>query len=81
MVEETKTQETAAPSESVVKKDSVVDAVFDTLTAWTVHGLEAAQRGLEASARWLDGRAKVVEKLATKIGEKQTEPPAQTAQA
>lgn len=47
--------------------ESVVDEVFDALTAWAAQGLTAAKRGLEASARWLDGTAKVVGELATKL--------------
>jgi hypothetical protein len=55
------------------EKDSVIDAVFDTATAWAVYGLGAAKRGFEATARWLDGRAKVMGELATKL---ETAPPA-----
>jgi hypothetical protein len=50
------------------KRESVVDEVFDTVTAWAAQGLVVAKRGLEASAKWLDGRAKVVGELATKLG-------------
>jgi hypothetical protein len=60
------TTETAAPGPEK-KHESVVDAVFDTVTAWTAKGLAATKRGLEATARWLDGRAKVVGDLATKL--------------
>ena len=49
------------------KAESIVDDVFDTVTAWAAQGLTAAKRGLEASARWLDGRAKVVGDLADKL--------------
>jgi hypothetical protein len=49
------------------EKDSVIDAVFDTATAWAVYGLGAAKRGFEATARWFDGRAKVMGELATKL--------------
>lgn len=54
----------AAPAK---KNESVVDDVFDAVTAWAAQGLTAAKRGLEASARWLDGRARVVGELATKL--------------
>jgi hypothetical protein len=47
--------------------DSIIDAVFDTATAWAVYGLGAAKRGFETSARWLDARAKVMGELATKL--------------
>lgn len=47
--------------------ESIVDGVFDTVTAWAAKSLSVAKRGLEASARWLDGRAKVVGELATKL--------------
>ena len=50
------------------KPESLVDGVFDAVTAWAAQGLTVAKRGLEAGARWLDGRAKVVGELATKIG-------------
>lgn len=52
---------------ATTKPDSIVDEVFDTVTAWAAKGLGAAKRGLEASARWLDARAKVVGELATKL--------------
>ena len=52
--------ETATP-------ESIVDEVFDTMTAWAAQGLSAAKRGLEASARWLDARAKLVGELAAKL--------------
>jgi hypothetical protein len=57
--------DTAAPA---TKRESVVDEVFDTVTAWAAKGLGAAKRGLEASAKWLDAQAKVVGELATKLG-------------
>lgn len=49
------------------KAESLVDDVFDTVTAWAAKGLDVAKRGLEASARWLDARAKVVGELAHKL--------------
>jgi len=49
------------------EKDSIIDAVFDTATAWAVYGLDAAKRGLETSARWMDARAKVTGELAKKL--------------
>ena len=58
----------AEATEATAKKaESVVDGVFDSLTAWAAQGLTAAKKGLEASARWLDSRAKVVGELATKL--------------
>lgn len=62
-------QELTAPATSAAttKQDSVVDEVFDTVTAWAAQGLDVAKRGLEASARWLDARAQVVGELATKL--------------
>jgi hypothetical protein len=61
----------AAPmtaADNVEKKDeSMVDVVFDTVTAWTARSLVATKRGLEAAARWLEARAKVVGDLATKL--------------
>lgn len=66
--EETSKQElTAPPAATAAKPESVVDEVFDVVTAWAAQGLGAAKRGLEASARWLDDRAKVVGELATKL--------------
>jgi len=57
-----------ATEESAAKKaESIVDGVFDTVTAWAAKGLGVAKRGLEASARWLDARAKVVGDLANKL--------------
>jgi predicted kinase len=47
--------------------DSIIDAVFDSATAWAVYGLGASKRGLEATARWLEARAKVIGELATKL--------------
>jgi hypothetical protein len=47
--------------------DSIIDAIFDTATAWAVHGLGAARRGLETSARWLEARAKIMGELANKL--------------
>lgn len=62
------TAATAATATSTTKKpESLVDEVFDTVTAWAAKSLGAAKRGLEASARWLDARAKVVGELATKL--------------
>jgi hypothetical protein len=58
---------TAATEASAKKAESIVDEVFDTVTAWAAKGLVAAKRGLEASARWLEGRAKTVGELATKL--------------
>lgn len=49
------------------EKDSVIDAVFDTATAWAVYGLGAAKRCFEVTARWLDQRAKIMGELATKL--------------
>lgn len=61
------TAPTLETNAEVVKKDSVVDALFDTATAWAVQGLKGTQRGLEAAAHWLEGRAKVIGELAVKI--------------
>ena len=47
--------------------NSIVDAVFDSATAWAVYGLGASKRGLEATARWLEARAIVMGELATKL--------------
>lgn len=49
------------------EKDSMIDAVFDSATAWAVSGLGASKRGLEATARWLEARAKVMGDLANKL--------------
>jgi hypothetical protein len=57
----------ATEGDATKKPESLVDEVFDTVTAWAAKGLGAAKRGLEASARWLDARAKVVGELATKL--------------
>jgi hypothetical protein len=57
----------ATATETTKKPESLVDEVFDSVTAWAAKGLGAAMRGLEASARWLDARAKVVGELATKL--------------
>jgi hypothetical protein len=59
--------EAASTTASESEKESIVDHVFDTVTAWTAKGLEATKRGLEVSARWLDARAKAVGDLATKL--------------
>lgn len=67
LVTETTEAATAATEASVKKAESIVDDVFDTVTAWAAKGLVAAKRGLEASARWLEGRAKTVGELATKL--------------
>jgi hypothetical protein len=66
----TKTSELVATEEIPTAKEpeSIVDEVFDTVTAWAAKGLAVAKRGLEASARWLDGRAKTVGDLASKLG-------------
>ncbi len=47
--------------------DSIIDAVFDSATAWAIYGLGASKRGLEATAHWLEARAKVIGELATKL--------------
>lgn len=47
--------------------NSIIDAVFDSATAWAVYGLGASKRGLEATARWLEARAKVMGELAHKL--------------
>ena len=52
------------------KIDSIVDNVFDKVTAWAAQGLTAAKKGLEASARWLEGTAKQAGELATKLAHK-----------
>lgn len=63
------TNETTPAHESATEaKPSVVDAVFDRLTALAAKGLVQAKNGLEAGARWLDGRAKIFGELATKLG-------------
>lgn len=67
---ESTTQDLTAASASTAaatKPESVLDEVFDTVTAWAAQGLDVAKRGLEASARWLDARARVVGELATKL--------------
>lgn len=56
--------------ETAKKLDSVVDHVFDTVTAWAAQGLTAAKNGLEASARWLDARAKLAGDLASKLAQR-----------
>jgi hypothetical protein len=56
-----------AAGATVKEAESIVDGVFDTVTAWAAKSLKVAKRGLEASARWLDSRAKVVGELATKL--------------
>lgn len=61
------TQELAKGPAPVAKPESVVDEVFDVVTAWAAKGLVAAKRGLETSARWLDERAKLVGELANKL--------------
>jgi hypothetical protein len=61
------TEASAATEAAARKPESIVDEVFDTVTAWAAKGLGAAKRGLEASARWLEGRAKTVGELATKL--------------
>ncbi|MDB4935630.1 MAG: hypothetical protein JWP87_2602 [Labilithrix sp.] len=58
----------ASAAAANAKRDSVVDDVFDTVTAWAAQGLVVAKRGLEASAKWLDAQAKVVGELANKLG-------------
>ena len=58
--------------------NSIIDALFDTATAWAVHGLGAAKRGFEASAHWLETRAKIMGELATKLA---AEPEAATKEA
>ena len=66
-VDATAATATATDAAATKKPESIVDEVFDTVTAWAAKGLGAAKRGLEASARWLDARAKVVGELATKL--------------
>jgi hypothetical protein len=61
------TKENTPAVETAKKLDSVVDQVFDTVTAWVAQGLTATKKGLEISARWLDGRAKVAGDLASKL--------------
>jgi hypothetical protein len=63
-------KDTTPAVETAKKLDSVVDNVFDKVTAWAAQGLTAAKKGLEASARWLDGRAKVAGELATKLAQR-----------
>lgn len=63
----TETAKALAAEPSAEKPESIVDEVFDTVTAWAAKSLSVAKRGLEASARWLDARAKVVGELATKL--------------
>ena len=63
----TETAKALATEPSAEKPESIVDEVFDTVTAWAAKSLSVAKRGLEASARWLDARAKVVGALATKL--------------
>ncbi|MDB5215087.1 MAG: hypothetical protein JWO86_3014 [Myxococcaceae bacterium] len=58
---------TATDASATKKPESIVDEVFDTVTAWAAKSLVVAKRGLEASARWLDARAKIVGELATKL--------------
>lgn len=67
MEERTENLTPESPAQAPETSPSVVDAVFDVVTAWTARGLDATRRGLEASARWLDARAKVVGELATKL--------------
>jgi hypothetical protein len=63
----TESTQVVATEATAKKPESIVDDVFDTVTAWAAKSLSVAKRGLEASARWLDGRAKVVGELATKL--------------
>ncbi|HSO36860.1 MAG TPA: hypothetical protein VLT33_30245 [Labilithrix sp.] len=63
-------KDTTPTVEAAKKVDSVVDSVFDAVTAWAAQGLTAAKAGLEASARWLDARAKVAGELATKLAQR-----------
>ena len=51
--------------------DSIIDAIFDSATAWAIYGLGASKRGLEATAHWLEARAKVIGELATKLASPQ----------
>ena len=55
-----------------MKVDSVVDSIFDAVTAWAAQGLTVTKTRLEASARWLEARAKDAGELAKKLGERDT---------
>ena len=64
------TTENTPAVETAKKIDSIVDTVFDKVTAWAAQSLTVAKKGLEASARWLDGTAKQAGELATKLAHK-----------
>lgn len=64
------TTENTPVVETAKKIDSIVDTVFDRVTAWAAQSLTVAKKGLEASARWLDGTAKQAGELATKLAHK-----------
>lgn len=74
MAKEKKAKVTPIDETGAEPNDSVVDAVFDTLTVWATKGLAVAKRGLEASARWLDAQAKRAGDLATRLGPKAPTP-------
>jgi hypothetical protein len=69
------TQENQAQAEPQKKKDTVVDAIVDVVTARAAQGLEKAKLALEAAARWLDERAKRVGELGVKIAPKKAPSP------
>ena len=48
-------------------EDSVVDAVFDALLAWTDIGLDHAKLALNGSARAMDRTAKALEIVREKL--------------
>ena len=76
MVEQANVVETNAEASAELK--SVVDTLFDALTARAAKGLVAAKDVLETVARWLDARAKLAGELATKLS---TPGPASSAKA
>ena len=49
------------------KPESVVDAVFDALLAWTDIGLDHAKLALSGSARAMDRTAKAIEVVREKL--------------
>ena len=58
----------STPAVATAKKiDSRTESVFDTVTVWTVKGLNVAKKSLERSARWLDGTAQQAGELAAKL--------------
>ncbi len=70
---ETASNTPATPTVEAAKKvDSVVDSIFDAVTARAAQGLTVTKTGLEASARWLEARAKDAGELAKKLGERDT---------